>query len=120
MSRPHPAATANEGVLTGKALLQGLPASRLHAASGADAIVAWNASSLTGIVVWLGSEDKIDWLQDAITFFSGEPPGWLRPGWMRLKGTALLDRVTHPWPVGSGLAFRGGQCTANGVLQGWW
>lgn len=54
--------------------LQGLPASRLHAASGADAIVAWNASSLTGIVVWLSSEDKIDWLQDAITFFSGGQP----------------------------------------------
>ncbi|KAL4443454.1 hypothetical protein ABPG75_011191 [Micractinium tetrahymenae] len=52
--------------------LPGVPASRLHAASGADAIVAWNASSLTGIIVWLGSEDKIDWLQDAITFFSDD------------------------------------------------
>ncbi|KAL4422239.1 hypothetical protein ABPG77_009714 [Micractinium sp. CCAP 211/92] len=58
------------------AAVPGLPASRLHAASGADAIVAWNASSLTGIVVWLGSESKIDWLQDAITFFSDD----FRPG----------------------------------------
>lgn len=38
---------------------QGLPTARLHAANGADAVVAWNASSLTASIVWEGSEEKV-------------------------------------------------------------
>ncbi|PRW39229.1 solute carrier family 40 member chloroplastic [Chlorella sorokiniana] len=54
----------------------GLPTARLQASNGADAVVAWNASSLTANIVWLGSEEKIDWFMDAILFFSDD----FRPG----------------------------------------
>jgi hypothetical protein len=44
---------------------------RLSDPNGADALVAWNASVQTAIIVWQGSEERIDWLQDIIFLPSG-------------------------------------------------
>ena len=41
---------------------QGLPQARLHSPSGADAVVAWNASTQTALFLWQGTESRIDWV----------------------------------------------------------
>ncbi|GAB4818528.1 hypothetical protein N2152v2_005574 [Parachlorella kessleri] len=53
-----------------------LPQTVLHAKSGADATVAWDNHTNTGIILWQGTEQRIDWLQDAILFQSSD----FRPG----------------------------------------
>ncbi|PSC68968.1 alpha beta-hydrolase [Micractinium conductrix] len=57
-------------------LLPGLPVVRLRGDSGADAFVAWNATSATGWLVWEGSDERIDWVADAIVLLSDD----FRPG----------------------------------------
>lgn len=47
-----PSAQPPEHSLLPRLTPQGLPTARLHASNGADAVVAWKESELTGIIIW--------------------------------------------------------------------
>lgn len=52
-------------------------------------MVAWNASALTGIIIWQYTESKFDWFQVSVH----HPSSLLAPDWFMLTGAMLTGAL---------------------------